>query len=61
MNTTLAREGTPRRPEPPLCRHTPPRFARHTEPPLCRYEHAQYIKMYLCNTGGFFKLVLKFE
>ena len=29
-----AREGTPRRHEPPICRHEPLRFARQTEPPL---------------------------
>ena len=39
------------------CRHEPPRFPRQTKPPLGRNIHAQYIKMCLCNTGGFFKLV----
>ena len=52
----LMREGTPERHEPPLCRHEPPRFSRQTEPLLCRNENAQYIKMCLYNTGGFFKL-----
>ena len=32
-----------------------------TEPPLCRNEHAQYIKMCLCNTGGFLNLCFKFK
>ena len=51
------REGTPGRHEPLQCRHEPPRVARQTKPPLCRNEHAQHIKMCLCNTEGFFKLV----
>ena len=46
----LGRKGTPGLLEPPLCRHEPPRFARQTEPLLCSNEHAQYIKMCLCNT-----------
>ena len=32
------REGTPRRHEPPLFRHEPPRLARQTKPPLCSNE-----------------------
>ena len=56
-NTVVTREGTPGRHEPPLCRHEPPRVAWKTKPPLCRNEHAQHIKMCLCNTEGFFKLV----
>ena len=52
----LGREGTPGRHEPPLCRHEPPRVAKQTKPPLCSNEHAQNIKMCLCNTGGFIKL-----
>ena len=52
------REGTPGRHEPPLCRHEPPRVVRQTKPPLCRNEHAQHIKMCLCNTGGFLTCVL---
>ena len=46
---TQTREGSPGRHEPSLYRHEPPRFARQTEPQLCRYEHAQNIKMCLCN------------
>ena len=49
----LTRERTLRRHEPSLCRPEPPRFAKQTKPPLCRREHAQYIKMCLCKTGGF--------
>ena len=53
--------GTPRRHEPLLHKHEPPRFARQTKPPLCSTEHAQYIKMCLCNTGGFLNLCFKFK
>ena len=42
--------------EAPLRRHEPPRFAKQTEPQLCSNEHAQHIKMCLCNTGGFLNL-----
>ena len=64
-----AREGTPGRYEPPLCRHEPPRFARQTAPPLCRpclryavnepppYSIAFYKSWFLCvikNVNNFF-------
>ena len=51
--------GTPGRHEPSLCRHKPPRFAKQAKPQLYSNQHAQYIKMCLCNTGGFLNLCLK--
>ena len=46
MNSSVEREGTPGRYEPPI-------LSRQTEPQSCSNEHAQYIKMCLCNIGGF--------
>ena len=51
---TPTREGTPGRHDPPLCRYETPRFAG---PQKCCNEHAQHVKMCLCNSVVFLKLV----
>jgi len=59
---SLSREGAPGRPEPPLCRHEPSRFARQTKPSLCRNLSMYNTPKCACVIQeGFLNLFFKFE